>query len=47
MLSTVKEKCYKHFKSRGVINHGNILEYALYLNNIIEDLYRLHMQIKI
>ena len=43
MLRTTNEKCYKNFKSRGVINHGNILEYTLYLNNIIEDLYRLHI----
>ena len=43
MLSTENKKCYKHFNSRGVINHGNILEYILYLNDIIEDLYRLRM----
>ena len=36
MLSKVNSKCCKHFDNRGVINHGNILEYILHLNDIIE-----------
>ena len=36
MLSKVNTKCCKHFDNRGVINHGNILEYILHLNDIIE-----------
>ena len=41
LLSKANKKCYKHFNNR--VNHGNILEYKLYLINIIEDLYRLQM----
>ena len=32
MLSKANKKCYKHFNNGGVINHGNIVEYILYLN---------------
>ena len=43
MLSKGNKKYYKHFNNLGVINHGNLLEYTLYINDIIEDLYRLRM----